>query len=262
MYRSLAKELAERGPEGEALPQLGDLPNVIQPAERPPPPQPAEEEIAGEAIEPEAIEPLPEDESIPEIAPPPAGEAALEPQSEPEPDPHSAEAPIEVPDLEAPDVATAEAAGDIAVAADAADVEAREAGVQGAESSADDGETSGGSMSEMAGAVRSPHETVGGAPDEPELVEEAEQARDGGSEATVLADFGRADIDRSRPAVVRELDPEPGSAPIEGLAEPEAVVEVGEPEPTEGEAEATAQTEESVEVPRRKFRLFRRGGEE
>jgi chromosome partitioning protein len=48
-YRALAKELAERGPEGEeGVPQLGDLPTVIKPAERPTsPPGPApDEELA------------------------------------------------------------------------------------------------------------------------------------------------------------------------------------------------------------------------
>jgi chromosome partitioning protein len=36
-YRALARELAERGPEeDEPVPQVGDLPNVITPAERPP----------------------------------------------------------------------------------------------------------------------------------------------------------------------------------------------------------------------------------
>jgi len=45
MYRSLAKELAERGPEDEALPQLGDLPNVIPPAEPPAKPSPPERAV-------------------------------------------------------------------------------------------------------------------------------------------------------------------------------------------------------------------------
>jgi hypothetical protein len=35
-YRALARELADRGPaDEEAVPQVGDLPSVITPAERP-----------------------------------------------------------------------------------------------------------------------------------------------------------------------------------------------------------------------------------
>jgi chromosome partitioning protein len=42
-YRALALELAARGPEDEGVPQVGDLPAVITPADRPPPP-PARDE--------------------------------------------------------------------------------------------------------------------------------------------------------------------------------------------------------------------------
>jgi hypothetical protein len=46
-YRALARELAERGPEDEeAVPQVGDLPNVITPAERPAQAPTGEEEEA------------------------------------------------------------------------------------------------------------------------------------------------------------------------------------------------------------------------
>jgi chromosome partitioning protein len=38
-YRALARELAERGPEEEGVPQVGDLPNVITPQERPATPE-------------------------------------------------------------------------------------------------------------------------------------------------------------------------------------------------------------------------------
>ena len=43
-YRALAAELAARGPEDEAVPQVGDLPPVITPAGRPAPPPPARAE--------------------------------------------------------------------------------------------------------------------------------------------------------------------------------------------------------------------------
>jgi chromosome partitioning protein len=43
-YRALAVELAARGPDDEAVPQVGDLPPVISPADRPAPPPPARTE--------------------------------------------------------------------------------------------------------------------------------------------------------------------------------------------------------------------------
>jgi chromosome partitioning protein len=48
-YRALARELAARGPGEDAVPEIGDLPTVIAPAERPPPTPPARTESEDEA---------------------------------------------------------------------------------------------------------------------------------------------------------------------------------------------------------------------
>ncbi|HXJ64205.1 MAG TPA: AAA family ATPase, partial [Actinomycetota bacterium] len=252
MYRSLAKELAERGPEDEALPQLGDLPNVIQPAERPPPERSSDEadtDVADQVVESKPIEPEsvveavveavvteldvagpPDPDPEPVVEPPDAAiepaEVAVEP-AEPVP-------PI-VREVDVPMEAQAEVVTEIG---DASSDEDPGDQIEPGESAPADLERPGDSTSE---AITATDPSESAAP-EPEVV---------GAEADP-----RVAPSGDEPDVVR-LDTGPGP-------NPESVVEVPDVQPA-GRTPEPAPSAEAVqdsEAPRKKFRLFRRGGEE
>jgi chromosome partitioning protein len=258
-YRALAKELAERGPEEEGVPDLANLPTVIKPAERPQPP--AETPPPGKASSGTANR----KPSVPTRRPPtaaPARARASEPTRRPE---------VKVPPI---------VREPVPVAADPDEAEPEPTGMsipqeQQGEPVADQAED------ERPGVEEEPPPTppepasanvVEAAEEPPPEPPEAQSATDAAStvkepphEPTVAPDEAPPVVTETREAVADRADEDrPGEVPAGATPEPEPSVPADEASVSTHGAPAP-QVEGSSgahEVPRRKFRLFRRGGEE
>jgi len=248
-YRALAKELAERGPEEQGVPEIANLPTVIKPAERPPPPV-----EAAPAVRRSSSRPPPQ----PRRVPMPVRPRTPPPVVAPAP---TAEAP---PKTEEPDPQTAEP--------DAVDL--ANSGLDDKEPPPDvSAEDPNQSLADTAGEG-SPAEVTGpaGPGDEPADEEPTEEAASDlptpvpdtaeQAEETVIVEQSA-----ETPPVTEVVTVEPAEPPSEDRAR----MMEGQATPSTGEAPMLsvdlprAKVEGSDgehEAPRKKFRLFRRGGEE